>query len=94
MVPLFLGLYGLYFALVGVQNNGDLLVEMAKEDIPDFLPWVLAIALLALLSDFKTTRNLVLPFAGLLALNFVLRNYETIEAEFIRLYQLSKMEGE
>lgn len=81
MTSLFLGLYGVYLIAVGIAGNANQLAAFVGEDAKGYAPWILAIVLIALLNESETTKPLVWPFVGLLALNFFLRNADNIGAE-------------
>lgn len=89
MTGLFIGLYGLYLVIVGVRGNAGALLDLLGQDAPKFIPWILAIVGIAVLSEFESTKPMVKPFIGLLVLNFALVNYETIETQVSQLYNLS-----
>jgi len=93
MTSLFVGIYGLFLVLVGVRGNAGALTDELSEDAPQYLPWLIAIVVLALMSEFEGTKTLVKPFALLLLLNFGLSNFETIQSEVSKVYNLS-MDGE
>lgn len=90
MTSLFVGLYGLFFLLVGINGNSRALLSAMSEDMPDYLPWLVAIIAIAILSEFEATEKLVKPFAVLLMLNFFLRNFGTIETEAKKIWNLSE----
>lgn len=89
MTSLFLGLYGIYLIAVGAQGNAATLAQMLGEDSPRYVPWLLAIIAIAVLSQYETTEKLVKPFILLLVLNFVLMNFDTIRSEISKIYQSS-----
>ena len=82
MNPAILGLYGVFFLAVVFAGNGDALVLAVREDARDFLPWLIAVILLAALAESDKTKPLVAPFALLLLLNFVLRRWGVISGQF------------
>lgn len=79
------GLYGLFFIMVGAKRNEIRLIDEIKTDVNGFVPWAIAIAVLAALSEYEETNKLVKPFVALLILNFVLVNYDTMRIEFRKL---------
>lgn len=79
------GLYGLFFIMVGAKRNEIKLIDEIKTDVNGFVPWAIAIAVLAALSEYEETNKLVKPFVALLILNFVLVNYDTMSIEFRKL---------
>lgn len=86
-MPLMLiAFYGLYLLLVGVNGNSTEMVAKFREDAPGFFPWAVSIAVLAVLSELPSTRQLVAPFAFLLILTFILRNFETLRAQYNQIY--------
>lgn len=76
------GLYGLFFVMVGVKMRSGELVDEVKQDVGGFVPWALAIAVLAIMYEVDETKPIVKPFALLIILNFVLVNFGKIQNEF------------
>ncbi len=89
MNGLILGMYGLFLIAVGLRGNTDALMTEAEKDAPAFIPWALAIAALAVMNNYETSRPIVRPFIVLLILNFVLLNFDNIKSELQKLYSLS-----
>jgi hypothetical protein len=79
------GLYGLYFILVGYQGNAKALMANIQEDGKSFVPWILAILVLRAMYSSETLRPMVKPFIVLAALTFVLRNYATVAGQLNQL---------
>lgn len=75
------GLYGVYFLLVGVHGNSSKLLTLTEENGQDFLVWILAIIVLAALYHVKAIRPAIKPFIALAALVFVLKNWNTVAAQ-------------
>lgn len=73
-----IGLYALYFILVGVNGNARQMVNQVQQDGKGFIPWILAILVLRALYASETLRPLIKPFIGLAGLVFFLRNYSTV----------------
>lgn len=71
--------------MVGAKRNEIKLIDEIKTDVNGFVPWAIAIAVLAALSEYEETNKLVKPFVALLILNFVLVNYDTMRIEFRKL---------
>jgi len=90
MTSLFIGLYGLYLIMVGVQGNASTLISEVESDAPQFLPWLLAIVALAFLNEFESTKKFVKPFAALIVLNFFLKNFGTIKQQVSSIYNSSQ----
>lgn len=88
MTSLFVGLYGLYLIIVGGRGNAGYLVEYLRDDARGYVPWLMSIIVISILTEYNTTRDLVKPIIGLLMLNFALRNFDTIEAEFKKIYSM------
>lgn len=89
MNGLILGLYGVFIIALGFQGRSeDLLTELDK-DMPGFIPWALAIVALIILAQTEATEKVVRPFAFLLILNFVLRNFGNIKSEVNKIQALS-----
>lgn len=87
MNALFLAIYGVYMLFVASRGNSNELVDYVGEDVKTFAPWLFAIIVIAILSEFEGTKALVKPFIGLLILNFVLRRWPTIEGEIKKLIE-------
>lgn len=80
-----IGLYGVYFILVGVKGNADKMIANVQQDGRGFMPWLLAILVLRALYNVETLRPLIKPFIGLAALTFVLKNFNTIAGQLNQL---------
>lgn len=89
MTSLFIGLYGVYLLLVGVRGNSGELLDATNRDLPGYIPWLFSIIAIAVLSENETTKGLVRPFIVLLILNFALMNWDTIESEVKKIYNMS-----
>lgn len=89
MTSLFVGLYGVYFLMVGIRGNAGALIGDLSQDAPSYMPWLIAIIVIAFMSEFDATKDIVKPFAVLLLLNFLLRNFATIQKETSAIYNLS-----
>lgn len=89
MTPLFLGLYGLYVVLVAAQGNANQLLALMVRDAPRYLPWLLAIIALAVMSEFDATREIVKPFIALVVLNFFLSNFDAVKSEVSKIYAMT-----
>lgn len=76
-----IGLYGLYFILVGYQGNASALMGNLQQDGKKFLPWILAILVLRGLYASETLRPMVKPFMVLALITFVLKNYATVAGQ-------------
>jgi hypothetical protein len=72
------GLYGVYFVLVGINGNAQKLATNVQQDGRNFIPWMLAILVLRAMYASDTLRPMVKPFIGLAALTFFLRNYSKV----------------
>ena len=90
MNSLFIGLYGVYLLAVGIRGNGGALADLVSADAPKYFPWLLAIIVISVLTEFDATKNLVKPIIMLLVLNFVLRNFDTIKSEVSKIYTSSQ----
>lgn len=89
MNGLILGLYGVFILAVGFQGRSTELLAEVDKDMPGFIPWALAIIALIVMAQTEATQKVVKPFAFLLALNFVLRNFGNIQSEVKKLLALS-----
>ena len=72
------GLYAVYFILVGVHGNADKLLHLVESDGRNFLPWILAILVLRALYNVDALRPVIKPFVALAALTFVLLNWNRV----------------
>ena len=79
---LLFGIFGLYLMLVGLAGNSSALIDNFTEDANGFLPWAVSIGVLAVMYEIPLTKKMVAPFILLLALNFVLRNWDTLRSQF------------
>lgn len=80
MTQFSLVIFALYMVLVGVKGNSAQLVALVKQE-GAYVPWLVAVGVLAALWSFGPTKRLVAPFAGLVVLALVLKNWPTIQAE-------------
>jgi len=94
MTSLFLGLYGIFLLLVGARGNTPALMTQLQKDVPNYLPWLLAIIVIAFLSQYETTEKIVKPFIALLILNFFLFNFDTIKSEVEKIYSGATQNGQ
>ena len=76
-----IGIYALYFILVGWNGNATELMTEIQQDGRGFIPWILAILVLRALYASQTLRPMVKPFIGLAVLVFALKNYSTIATQ-------------
>jgi len=89
MNGLIIGVYGIYFLLVGLAGNAPKLLDMLGEDAGGFLPWIVSIGVLAVAYEYPATQKMARPFILLLILSFVLYNYENLRAEYKRVEALA-----
>jgi hypothetical protein len=75
------GLYAIYFIMVGMRGNAQALLTDAQNDGKGYIVWIVAIIILRAMYGSDTLRPLVKPFIALAALTFVLKNYKTISAQ-------------
>jgi hypothetical protein len=80
-----IGLYAIYFILVGSHGNAAKLLTQVQSDGKNFMPWLVAILVLRALYSVESLRPLIKPFIGLAALTFFLKNYATIVAQLNQL---------
>lgn len=90
MTGIFIGVYGVFLLAVGINGQGKALFSLLSEDGKKFLPWLFALIVISVLAEFEETKRLVKPFVVLLALNFFLRNYDKLESEAKRIYNMSQ----
>lgn len=89
MNGLIVGVYGLYLILVGFNGNASSLAGKVQDDAPKFLPWVIAIFVLAFLhGSSETGRKVTGPFIALLVLSFVLNRFSTLQAQTKQLWDM------
>lgn len=74
--------YGVYALLVGMNGNGRQLLAEADKDMGGFLPWVISIAVLAVIWEIPATKKLAAPFLTLAVISFILSNWETLQTQF------------
>ena len=90
MTGIFIGVYGVFLLAVGISGQGKALFSLLSEDGKAFLPWLFALIVISILAEFEETKKLVKPLVVLLALNFFLRNYETLEKEAKTIYGMAQ----
>jgi hypothetical protein len=79
------GLYAIYFIMVGVRGNASALLTNVENDGRGFLPWLIAIVILRALYSSETLRPLIKPFIALACLTFIVKNYATVSAQLNKL---------
>ncbi len=89
MNALLIGIYGIFFLLVGLSGNAPSFLAMAKEDAGGFLPWAVGVGVLAIAYEYPATRKMAQPFIFLLILSFILMNFGNLQTEYNRLKQLA-----
>lgn len=90
MNALIVGVYGLYLILVGFNGNAGTLADKVQDDAPKFLPWVIAIFVLAFLhGSGEAGRKVTGPFLFLLILTFVLKRFDTLQAQTKQLWDMA-----
>lgn len=90
MNGLIIGVYGLYLVLVGVNGNAGSLVGKVQADAPKFLPWIIAIFVLAFLHGSSDTgKKITTPFLLLLILSFVLKRFDTLKSQSEQLWNMA-----
>jgi len=82
MNAVIVGLYGVYFLAVGITGNGRLLSQYLSDDAKGYAPWILGIIVLAVLSNYEYTADLVTPLMLLFLMSFFLRNFPKIQAQW------------
>ena len=90
MNALLLGIIGLYLVGVGFAGNADGLAAEVKADVPGFVPWAFALAVILVLAENENTEKFAKPFLALLLLNFALRNWGTIASQTKTLYNMAQ----
>lgn len=80
-----IGLYAVYFILVGTHGNAKQMVSQVQADGKNFMPWLVAILVLRALYSVETLRPLIKPFIALAGLTFFLKNYGTIATQLNQL---------
>ncbi len=76
-----IGLYGIYLLFVGANKNAAALKTQISADVKGFMPWAIAIVVLAALMRSDTLRPVVKPFIALAVLAFVLKNYPQLVSQ-------------
>jgi hypothetical protein len=76
-----IGLYAVYFIMVGVHGNAQKMIAQVQDDGKGFVPWIIAILVLRALYGSETLRPMIKPFIALAALTFVLKNYATVAGQ-------------
>lgn len=89
MPALIIGLYGIYLLMVGVGGNSKTLLQYASADAPGFLPWAISLGVLATINEIPATKKLAAPFLLLLAISFIVKNFEILQSQFRELYSMA-----
>jgi len=85
-----IGIYGLYLILVGLNGNAGQLAGKVQDDAPKFLPWVIAIVVLAFVNTSgEAGRKVTGPFIALLILAFVLKRFDTLKDQSQQLWNMA-----
>ena len=85
-----IGIYGLYLVLVGLNGNAGQLAGKVQDDAPKFLPWVVAIVVLAFVnSSSEAGRKVTGPFIALLIIAFVLKRFDTLKDQSTQLWNMA-----
>ncbi|MDE2021080.1 MAG: hypothetical protein KGJ13_12150 [Patescibacteria group bacterium] len=74
------GVYGLYILLVGFNGNADKLISEVKTE-KGFIPWLIAISVLAGLNGIPETKPIVKPFIVLALITLVLEKFPVLKAQ-------------
>jgi len=88
-MKLALGLYGLYLMLVAIKGNGTKFVTALQADVPGFLPWLIAAAVLGALYQYDKTRTFAGAFLLLAVITFVTKNFAQLKQQFSAVYNTS-----
>jgi hypothetical protein len=80
---LVLGILGIYVLAVVFTGHARPFTHAIGQDTQSFFPWVIAVILLALLAQNDKTKAAVLPIGGLLLLNVILRNFDSIKTQIL-----------
>lgn len=90
MNALIIGVYGLYLILTGLAGNAGALAGKVQDDAPKFLPWVIAIFVLAFLhGSSEAGRKITGPFIFLLVLTFILKRFDTLKSQSQQLWDMA-----
>lgn len=90
MDGLTIGVYGIYLILVGMNGNAGLLANKVQEDAPKFLPWIVAIFVIAAINgSSEAGRKITGPFVFLLVLSFVLKRFDTLKSQSEQLWNMA-----
>ncbi len=76
-----IGVYAIYFIMVGLHGNAGKLATNVESDGRNFLPWILAILVLRAIYNVESLRPLVKPFIALAALTFTLKNWNSVVSQ-------------
>ena len=90
MDGLTIGVYGLYLILVGLKGNAGQLAGKIQTDAPKFLPWIIAIFVLAFINgSSEAGRRITGPFIALLIIAFVVKRFPTLQDQTKQLWDMS-----
>jgi hypothetical protein len=89
-----IGVYGLYLILVGLNGNAGQLASKVQVDAPKFLPWIIAIFVLAFInSSSEEGRKITGPFIALLVIAFVVKRFPTLQSQAEALWNMAAQSG-
>ena len=64
-------------------------MKQGTADAPGFLPWAIAIAVLAVMYENQYTQKVAQPFIALLIVTFIVKNFPMLRHQFEQLYSMA-----
>ncbi len=86
MPTIILLVIGVYVLIVGLMGHAPGLIKQLEGDLPGFIPWIIAIAILGALAVDKNTEKLGKPLLGLIFLGILVKDWPNIKANSIAVY--------
>lgn len=81
-MKLTVGLYAVYLLLVSLNGNAPAFFVEFEKDAPGFLPWLVAAAVIGALYNVKETHQFAAAFLALVAIGFVVKNWQALMAQW------------
>lgn len=86
MGSMLVGLYGVFLMLTALHGNGpQLLAYLSQES--SFVPWIIALMVLAALNGLQATHDFVAPFLFLAIIATIVSRWNDVQPQVLAAYQ-------
>ena len=79
-------LYGTYLTVVGFAGNGAQLMTDLQQDFPHYLPWLIAILILAALYQSRALEDLISAFIILALGTTIVMRFPALQSQTIAIW--------